>query len=72
MATGTPKLDFAPLRRVRESRGWSRLELAKKAGMHVATIDRIEGNKNQPAINKVLALARALGAPAESLYDVVE
>ena len=71
MAT-QPRLDFTPLRRLRESRGWSQRELATRAGMHMATINRIEKNRTEPPIVKVLALSRALGVPTDRLYQVVE
>lgn len=67
----TPSLDFTPLRRLREERGWSQLELAQKAGMHRATLDRIERGRNEPAFHKILALSRALEVPPERLYQVV-
>lgn len=71
MAT-KPQLDFAPLRQIRESRGWSQTQLAKTAGMHLATLNRIEKNLREPGVTKVLALSRALGVPAERLYRIVE
>lgn len=67
-----PRLDFTPLRRVRERRGWSQRELSRKAGMHMATVNRIEKNLTEPPLTKVFALSRALGVPAEQLYTIVE
>jgi transcriptional regulator with XRE-family HTH domain len=66
------RLDFTPLRKARERRGWSQRELARLAGMHPATLNRIERNITEAPLNKVFALSRALGKPAESLYSVVE
>lgn len=65
-----PRLDFTPLRRIRERRGWSQLTLAKRAGMHPATLNRIEKNQTEAPLSKVVALARALGVPHEHLYQV--
>jgi len=72
VATPKPRLDFTPLRQVRERRGWSQKELANKAGMHMATLNRIEKNWTEPPLAKVFALARALGVPADRLYTVAE
>jgi transcriptional regulator with XRE-family HTH domain len=66
-----PRLDFTPLRKVREGRGWSQKELAGKAGMHPATLNRIEKNLTEAPLTKVFALSRALGVPADALYQVV-
>lgn len=72
MTTTRIRLDFTPLRRVREKRGWSQVELSKLAGMHKATLNRIEKNQTEAPLAKVFALSRALGVPAETLYSVVE
>jgi transcriptional regulator with XRE-family HTH domain len=65
------RFDFAPLRRRRRAMGISQGQLGEKAGMHYLTVYRIESNKTVPSMSRLYALSRALGVPAESLFEVI-
>lgn len=52
----------------RRSRGWARFRLAQVSGVCPETIGRIErGETKRPRFNTMMALADALGLPAEEL-----
>lgn len=55
------------LRTVRERLGFSREALAAQSGVSYPTIARIESG-GKPGAESMLALARALGVPVESIY----
>jgi transcriptional regulator with XRE-family HTH domain len=64
--------DFTPLRRRRREMEISQRRLAAEAGMHWHTLLRTERNQTVPDLHQVIALARALGVPADSLFNVVD
>ena len=47
----------------RNQRGWSRAELARRAGMHPSTVSLIESGRLVPYPSQVEKLADALGIP---------
>ncbi|WP_370876441.1 helix-turn-helix domain-containing protein [Amycolatopsis thermophila] len=49
--------------RVRMSRGWTGLELARRSGVSTATVSRVLAGKTRPMPETAQALARALGHP---------
>ncbi len=55
-----------PLRVVRERLGFTRETLAAKSGVSYPTIARIESG-GKPGADSMLAIARALGVPVESI-----
>jgi transcriptional regulator with XRE-family HTH domain len=57
------------LKEVRESRFLTQYELAKKAGLGVATIARIEEGKTSPRLRTIRKIAEALGVEPGSLVD---
>ena len=59
------------IKRMREERKWSRGALGRHSGLCIATISLIESGKRgkNPAHSTVTALAKALGVPAETLYN---
>jgi len=57
----------ANLRRIRTALGYSVYALAAKAGVSRATIDSIEGNRNAVGLDKLEAVAGALGLKAWEL-----
>ncbi len=63
-----PRLDWAPLRRIRVGMHLSQVELAARAGLDSGTVARIERGDQAPAFRTVLALARALGVHEAQLY----
>lgn len=53
------------LRAIRNLKGWSREELAKRSGISAAAINSIEGEKRWPRSENIAALAQALGVSWE-------
>ncbi len=49
--------------RLREARGWSRSELARRAKMTAADVGKIEAGRLRPYDSQLRKLARALGVP---------
>ena len=52
---------LSKLRSLRESRGWSRAELARRAGLNQVTVGAIESGRLLPYQSQVLKLEEALG-----------
>ena len=48
------------IRKTRESRGWSRAELARRAGLNASTVGSIENGRMRPYDCQLLKLADAL------------
>jgi transcriptional regulator with XRE-family HTH domain len=58
------------IQELRESKGWSQAELARKSGVPQPTISRLESGKSRALNLKHLEkLARALGVNAAVLVD---
>lgn len=55
------ELDGTKITELRESRGWSRAELARRAGMNASTISLIERGRFTPYPSQAKKLAVALG-----------
>jgi transcriptional regulator with XRE-family HTH domain len=56
----------ANVRRLRESRDMSQVELARRSGVDLRTVTRIESVDREPGVATLARLARGLGvAPAE-------
>lgn len=56
------------LKRLREARGLTQLELAKKAGVAQGYISALEaGEKSNPSVAVIKKLAKALGVPVTEL-----
>lgn len=53
------------LRRLRESRGWSQIEMAAKSGLSQVHICQLERDKNFPKLETLKKLATALGVTGE-------
>ena len=65
----SPRLSGQSIRRYRVERGISREELAYRAGVSIATVDRMEAGRNVPSAETIAAIARLLGVPMESLFE---
>lgn len=58
------------LRRLRQAKGWTQVELAKKARVTQALISQLEaGEKATPSIVHILRIAKALGVTVEALVE---
>jgi transcriptional regulator with XRE-family HTH domain len=56
------------LRRFRQARGWTQVELAKKARVTQALISQLEaGKKASPSVVPLMRIAKALGVTVETL-----
>jgi len=60
-----------PVARARAARFWTQSELAKRAGVSVATVIRAEDGQSISLISQA-RLATALGAPLDDLFPVQE
>src|SRR6516225_5641538 len=54
----------------RLDRGWSQLELARRAGISRAAVSAIEINRLVPSVAAALGLAQSLGCSVEDLFGV--
>jgi transcriptional regulator with XRE-family HTH domain len=57
------------IRQLRERKGVSLRELARRAGVGVATLSRIESGEANPRMNTLLQLADALGVFVGHLFE---
>lgn len=57
------------LREMRQSKGLSQAELAKAAGVPVATLRDLEQDRREPRLSTAEKLADALGTSLDSLRD---
>ncbi len=61
----------ANLTALRESRGWSRDELARRASLNPSAVHRLEDGSRQPRLGSILKLADAFGLTGSALLDGV-
>lgn len=54
---------------LREDRGWSAAELARRAGVDPATLSRTEAGTKTPALRTLFRIARTLGVSVDDLAD---
>jgi transcriptional regulator with XRE-family HTH domain len=57
------------IRKLRERKGVSLRELARRSGLGVATLSRIESGKANPRLNTLLQLADVLGVFVGDLFQ---
>jgi DNA-binding XRE family transcriptional regulator len=72
MAVRPFRLDFTPLRRRRRELEITQGDLADSAGISRQTVWRTERNLTVPSAWQLIAIARALGAPATDLFSVID
>jgi transcriptional regulator with XRE-family HTH domain len=53
-----------------EERGWSQAELARRAGLGNATVNRFITETHNPGSDACLAIARALKVPPEEVFRI--
>ena len=56
----------------RSRRGWSRAELARRAGLNASTVGLIESGHLQPYPRQLYKLARALNVPESEAHCLLE
>lgn len=59
------------MRELREGKGWTRGELARRARMDAATVGKIESGRLQPYPKQLVRLAKALQIPAADAATLV-
>ena len=60
------------LKAIREERGMSKSELARRAGTTYQTILNIESHRYDPSARTLAKIARALGVSLDALVDLDE
>lgn len=55
------------VKELRESAGWSQIELASRAGIDRKTVNRIENGHFMPSVETLVALGKALGISTDSI-----
>jgi XRE family transcriptional regulator of biofilm formation len=66
----TPRRLKTVIKTLREQRGWSQAELARKAEVTDAYIAQLEtGVRSNPSLEVLKRLARALGVPVTELLE---
>ncbi len=60
------------IRQMRLSQGRSLCELARRAGLHRVTMERIEKRKHDTGVIKIIRIANALRVPLDHLVETVE
>lgn len=60
------------VKRLRESRGWSQAELARRAGITKSAISTYELGIRTPSADVVCAFAKAFGVSADYLLGIAE
>jgi transcriptional regulator with XRE-family HTH domain len=58
------------VRKFREERGWTQVELARRAGVNKGTIVRLEANDPAVLLDTIALVAQALGVALEDLDPV--
>jgi transcriptional regulator with XRE-family HTH domain len=62
----------ANVRRLREERDLTQVELARRSGVDLRTLTRIESVDREPGVSTLARIARGLGVPPADLWrDVV-
>ncbi len=56
----------------REARGWSKSELARRAGLNHTTIGQIESGRFRPYPGQLRKLAAALGLPEAESHRLLD
>ena len=57
---------------LRESRGWSKSELARRAHMNAGTLSLVESGRLKPYPAQIAMIARALGHPRDATDQLLE
>jgi transcriptional regulator with XRE-family HTH domain len=53
-------------------RGWSRAELARRAGINASTVGLIESGRLRPYVSQLVKLANALGVSQAEAHRLLE
>ena len=56
----------------RSRHGWSRAELARRAGLNASTVGLIESGRLHPYVSQLMKLARALNVPESEAHCLLE
>lgn len=55
--------------RHRRAKGWTQEELARRAGLSVFSLSRIEQGRQRPALDVIETIAAAMGLSMPEFYD---
>ena len=55
------------MRKLRRDQGLSQTELARKAGLSRASVQRYEANDTTPSVDRIAKIAQALGTTIDNL-----
>jgi transcriptional regulator with XRE-family HTH domain len=72
MEPDTQKIFAANVRRVREERDLSQMQLAERSNLNMTDISRIEKLRREPGLRVVVKVARGLSVPIEDLFEGIE
>ena len=59
------------IKRLREARGWSQVELSRAARVDQGLLSRLEDGIGNPSLKTLAAIAKALGVSLSELVDGV-
>lgn len=59
------------LKKVREEKGFTQVEVADKANIAIRTYQNYEAGERVPNVHIALSLARVLNSPVEELFPVI-
>lgn len=69
MEATTRRFSGAALRGVRQKKGWTQAELARRAGVRERQIIRWENDQNEPRFEAVASLAEATGTTLDAFFE---
>jgi transcriptional regulator with XRE-family HTH domain len=62
----------AKIRAARLDAGLSQVEIARRTGLDLRTVTRVEGEEREPGITTVVRIARGIGVSVSDLLDGIE
>jgi transcriptional regulator with XRE-family HTH domain len=72
VSTTLPSAFGQVLRQFRTKKGWSQMQLAMEAGLHLNALGNLERGQRSPTLQTTFALAKALDIPAVKFIAAVE
>ena len=63
-----PRIARNALSRILAMRGWTDVDLAMRAGLSRAHVNRVKNRRARPTIETALRISRALDRPVEAIF----